>query len=225
MKMPRSIVAMLALLIGLVGLSPLAAADKSMPNLSGVWMLNAEMSDDPRSVMKEMMERGRGAQRGAENVGPGGPSNRGGGVRLPGTFSGASGVGGGGFQGAGGSGGVMGLVTLMSQGIDLLTIEHEDPAFRMVNSMGAGTLLFTDGRTIEIEEEDGGKIKTRTRWKKNRVVMQVTFPSKDGLRRSIMQSFELKGSVLVVTTTVAATSPSRPSKPVTLRRVYNRENS
>ncbi len=227
MKTPRSIVAVFALFIGLAVLSPLAAADKAKPDLSGVWVLNAAMSDDPREVMREMMGNRRGAQDGAENEGPGGVGRRerGGGQTLPGTFGGAGGVGGGGFQGAGGGGGVQSLVSLMSQGIDQLTITHEEPAFRILNSMEVGTLLYTDGRTIEVEEEGGGKIKTKTRWKKNRVVMQVAFPAKDGLRRSIVQSFELEGDVLVVTTTVAATSPTRPSQPVTLRRVYDRENT
>ena len=64
MKTPRSVVVVFALLIGVAALSPLAAADKAKPNLSGVWVLNAAMSDDPREVMREMTGGRRGAQRG-----------------------------------------------------------------------------------------------------------------------------------------------------------------
>ena len=233
---------------GTAGTGAALAADR--PDFTGVWELNAELSDDPREVMAERMEnarRGRSpgdAGRGGFGGGGGGGGASGGGAGGAGG-GGASGGGGGGFgagaRGGGGGGGgaggfgggfgasrgLMGLMQSMSQGIERLTISHEDPEMEIEDANGNGRLIFTDGRSVEREEEGGGKTKVKTRWKKNRVVVKVVFPTVDGMSRGIGLTYELDGpNRMIVTTSVSMGAAGRPSAPLEIKRVYDlREGS
>ena len=114
------------------------------------------------------------------------------------------------------------MMQSMSQGIQRLTISHQDPEMQIEDANGNARLIFTDGRTVEREEEGGGKTTVKTRWKKNRVVVKVGFPTVDGVRRGIGLTYELdEAKRLIVTTTVSMSAAGRPAAPLEIERVYD----
>ena len=121
----------------------------------------------------------------------------------------------------------MGLLGSFSQGIEQLTITHEEPMLQVVNAAGNPFVMFTDGRSLDQENEGGGKTKIRTRWKKSRVVFQVTYPVTDGQSASANLTYELaRPDQLMVTTTISVVGAGgRASRPLTIKRVYDRLES
>ena len=232
MMKPRDLIVAAIAISVVVWLTPAMAAEK--PNFTGSWTLNEERSDDPREVMAKMSQRrrapdgggittgGSGGSRGGGGGGGGGGGQTGGSAgSARGRGFGSGGVGGsrgGGF----GGGGARQMLQAFSQGIERLEIKHEDPALQVINATGTPFVMFTDGRSMDQENEDGGKTKIRTRWKKSRVVFQLTFPSSGGQTRSATLTYELEGNRLAVTTAVSVISVGRPAPPITLRRVYDR---
>jgi len=241
MKRAAILTAVLALL--LVSSASFAAADK--PNLAGLWGLNPELSDDVQGQFTELRENqmrnartGQGASGGlrggsqAGGGGGGGGGGRGGGGGAAagagggGALAAGSGIGGGGFRGAGGfggAGGIRGLVAMVSQGVEQLSILHEEPAVQITDANGNARLVYTDGREIEIEEEGGGTIRVKTKWKKKKLVTQIHFPTREQMTRMISLTYELEGpDRLIVVTVVSMSSTTRPSPPLTVKRVYDR---
>ena len=114
------------------------------------------------------------------------------------------------------------MMQSMSLGIQRLTILHEDPQMQIEDANANLRLLFTDGRSVEREDEGGGKTKVKTRWKKNRVVVKVGFPTVGGVSSGIGLTYELEGATrMVVTTVVSMSAAGRPSAPLAIRRVYD----
>ena len=242
----------IAVLCATAGVGAALAADR--PDFTGVWELNVELSEDPREVMQKIAENrrlGRAASSGSGGGGGGGAGRYGGGgggggggASLPGGGAGGAGGGGGGGSsargrgGAGGfggrsgaGGGLFGMMQSMSQGIGMLTISHEDPQMQIVDANGNTRLIFTDGRAVEIEQEGGGKTKVKSRWKKNRVVVKVVFPTIGGVASGVGLTYELDGPRrMIVTTSVSMSavnqSSATRSAPLQIRRVYDlRESS
>ncbi len=115
---------------------------------------------------------------------------------------------------------------MVSQGIQMLKIDHREPEMQIGDSNGNVRLIFTDGRLVEREDEDGGKTKVKTKWKKERVVVKVTFPTSEGVTPTIELTYEIDDSGrLVVTSSVSASGPGRPSPPLDVRRVYDLRES
>jgi hypothetical protein len=216
--------------------SPLAeAAPKEKPDLSGYWELNVELSENPQEQVQGMMENRRrrsNVSAGGAAGSPGGGGG-GGGAARGGGGGGALGAGGGAGATRGGfsssSGGVRslaGLLGVVSQGIQTLKIDHRAPEIQIEDSNGNVRSIFTDGRLIEREGEDGGKTKVKTKWKKDRVIVKVTFPTSGGVTPGIELSYEIDDlGRLVVTSVVSASGPGRPAAPLSVERVYDRRES
>ncbi len=116
----------------------------------------------------------------------------------------------------------MEMMQSMSLGIQRLTILHEEPQIQIEDSNGNIRLLFTDGRSVEREEEGVGKTKVKTRWKKDRVVVKVGFPTVGGIRSGVGLTYELEGrNRLIVTTSVSMSAAGSPAAPLEIRRVYD----
>lgn len=212
------------------------------PDFSGTWQLNTDLSDDVRAEFQRWMRSRRGGADAAGGGGGGGPragGGGGGGIGGRAGAGGAGGAGGGGFGGggqggfgaggaaarAGGARGLMGMMMAFSQGVATLRIHHADPELTIQNANGVANTVFTDGRVIEREEEEGGKTKVRTRWKKDRVQVNVDFPSRvaDGggtISPSLVLTYALdKQGRLVVSTTVGL---GGATPPFGVDRVYDR---
>ena len=215
-------------------LSPVVAgAAKEKPDFSGTWELNVELSEDPRQQVQEMIENrrrqakapsggGGGGRSGGGAGGAGGGGGGGGGI----GGAGGGGRGGGGFGGGGGVRSLMGLLGVVSQGVQMLKIDHREPEIRIEDANGNVRSIFTDGRLVERAEEGGGKTKVKTKWKKNRVVVKVTFPTSEGVTPGIELTYELDDrDRLIVTSSVSASGPGRPLAPLAVQRVYDRRES
>ena len=225
-----AVASILTLLFG-----PLAgAAAKEKPDFSGTWELNVELSENPQQRVQEMMENRRRQAKVSEGGagGGGGPGGGGGGAVARGGGGDGRSVGRstprerGGDGDFGGARDLMGLLGVVSQGVQMLKIEHREPAIQIEDANGNVRSIFTDGRLVEREEEDGGKTKVKTKWKKERVVVKVTFPTSGGVTSGIELTYEIDDyGRLVVTSSVSASSPGRPSPPLSIERVYDRRES
>jgi hypothetical protein len=155
-----------------------ATADTSRPaaahpDLSGVWRLNKELSDDVGARIQEAMETLR------QQMGPGGPGGERGGRRGgvgPGIGGGRGrGHGGGGAAGSdnptfedefggrrGGRGGPEGLAGL-AQGVEMLLITQEQDTIELVDGQDRTSRYFTDGRTLT-REVGGRRHSTTASW-------------------------------------------------------------
>ena len=117
----------------------------------------------------------------------------------------------------------MGLMRAFSSGSEMVTISYDDPEMAFEDANGVGNIVFTDGRVVVREEEGGGKTKVKTRWKKNRLIVSVTFPtmSSDGqmVSPSVNLTYEIdQDGRLRVSTTVGV---GGRTPPFTVERVYD----
>ena len=109
-----------------------------------------------------------------------------------------------------------------SQGAQRLTITQAEPEFTFVNANGVASTVFTDGRVQEREEDGGGKTKVKSRWKKGKLAISVSFPGGGaGTTPTLTQNYSLnKDGRLLVTTTVGVGGGTRP---FTVKRFYDRQ--
>jgi len=193
------------------------AAQEKPPDLNGVWLLNAELSDDARQKMQEAMRdrfRGRGGRRGPGGGFPGGGPGAGG-------FPGGGGPGrdgmpprdgrnGNGAPDRDGDGGRRGAAFL--EGYDRLTIE--DGAEEIHISYGDDMRIYrTDGREVD-RETARGHAKVKARWDDGRLVIESK-----GERLGSREVFELEAETgrLVLTQILDGRMGQ-----VKIRRVYDR---
>lgn len=153
-------------------------------DLSGEWILNEELSDDPRQALRRMRIARGGAGDGGfsgrgGNVGRGGGGRGGGGAAVGG---GAGGGGRGGAGGAGGGGGGQGPPGLggpgggrggppgigggANAGADALSIRMLDGGVRITDSRGVALVLKTDREWYEV----GERREIQAFWKKAKLV-------------------------------------------------------
>jgi hypothetical protein len=191
---------------------------ESPVDLSGTWVLNAKESDDPQEQLRRWVQ--------ARGVGGGA-----GGGAAPSTGSGDDGGsydvarGGSGRGMAGIGGGLMAMMERFSQNSEKLTIAQGDPEVTITNAAGQSNMVYTDGRVVESTNEEGGKTKVKTRWKKDKMIIDIDFPSRHNpaggtLTPSLTMTYSLdKNSRLLLESTVGigATVP-----PLTVERVYDR---
>jgi hypothetical protein len=184
-------------------------------DINGTWVLNVEASDDPREELRRWMQ--------ARGSGAGGPSG------APGTGAGENpqdGYQGGGAGFAGAGGGLMALMERFSQGAERLTIVQNEPEVTITNAAGASNMVFTDGRVVERVDEGGGKTKVKTRWKKERMIIDIDFPTQPNPAGgtltptlTMIYSLDKNGRLLLASTVgIGAAVP-----PFTVERVYDRE--
>jgi hypothetical protein len=186
-------------------------------DLSGTWVLNTAESEDPQEQLRRWVQaRGVGGA-----AGGGGAPGTGAGDDS-GSYDVARG-GGAGMAGIGG--GLMGMMQRFSQNTEKLTIVQQDPEVTITNAAGQANMVFTDGRVVESTGEDGGKTKVKTRWKKDKMIIDIDFPSRPNpaggtLTPSLTMTYSLdKNDRLLLSSTVGigATIP-----PLTVERVYDR---
>ena len=190
-------------------------------DLSGTWVLNTAESDDAQEEFRRWVT--------ARGVG-GGAGGAGG---APGTGAGDGGTGSNDVAGGGGGrgmaaigGGLLAMMQQFSQGLEKLTIQQGDPEVTITNAAGQANMVFTDGRVVESSGEDGGKTKIKTRWKKEKMIIDIDFPPRPNpaggtLTPSLIMTYSLdKSGRLLLSSTVGigATVP-----PLTVARVYDRE--
>lgn len=189
-------------------------AAKKHPDLSGEWVLNRDVSADPR-------ESGDG--RGGRD--PEGRGRRGGG--MPGGFGG--GPRGGGFPGGpggfgpGGGGDERQMREQMGEAQELLraaptsmVVTYTDPKLAIVARDGRVRTLYADKRKIKTAN---GNAETQARWDGDRLVVETKFGS-----IKVVEGYVVTGGQLVVTARMDAPGGGRGDgpKPPELRRVYDR---
>ncbi|MDE2690366.1 MAG: hypothetical protein OXI49_07595 [Acidobacteriota bacterium] len=179
--------ALVAVLVSLATGEPAEAQRGGAPSvdLGGEWILNEELSDDPRQAMRRMrIARGAPGDGGFSgrggNVGRGGGGRRGGGSAVGGGAGGAGrgGAGGAGAGGAGGQGGLgpggpgggqggpPGIGRGASVGADALSIRMLDGGVQIADSRGVALVLKTDREWYEV----GERREIQAFWKKAKLV-------------------------------------------------------
>jgi hypothetical protein len=122
-------------------------------------------------------------------------------------------------------GGLLAMMERFSQNSEKLTIAQGDPEVTITNAAGQSNMVFTDGRVVESTGEDGGKTKVKTRWKKEKMIIDIDFPSRPNpaggtLTPSLTMTYSLDKSgrlLLASTVGIGATVP-----PLSVGRVYDR---
>ena len=173
--------ALVAVVVFLATGEPAEAQRGGTPSvdLSGEWILNEELSDDPRQAMRRMrIARGGGGDGGFSgrggNVGRGGGGRRGGGGAVGGGAGGAgaggAGPGQGGGPGPGGPGGGRGGPPVIGRGADVgaeaLGIRMLDGGVQITDSRGVSLVLKTDREWYEV----GERREIQAFWKKAKLV-------------------------------------------------------
>lgn len=179
--------------------TPPAAGAPPLPNLSGQWHLNKDVSDDPQQKLHPDSEGGSGGS------GSGGSS-------------GSGGRGFGGRRGRRGSSGDDGSGTpgpSLFEGRATLTIRHQEPELRITDGAGRERVIYTDGREVEEERSFGGTTKVQARWKDGHV--EVTSKPEHGPKTVETYAIAADGTQLTVTTQI----DRRRGSAVTIRSVYD----
>ncbi len=177
--------ALVAVLVSLATGEPAEAQRGGAPSvdLGGEWILNEELSDDPRQAMRRLRIARGGAGDGGfsgrgGNVGRGGGGRGGGGGAVGGGAGGAGrggagGAGGAGGQGGpgpggpgGGQGGPLGIGRGASVGADALNIRMLDGGVQIADSRGVALVLKTDREWYEV----GERREIQAFWKKAKLV-------------------------------------------------------
>lgn len=178
------------------------------PNLSGLWVLNEELSDDPKDKMKEFKSGTDQGYRGG-SIGPGSDrSGRGHGGR-------------GGRMGSGPrKGGMDSSRTKMARVVHparSIEIKHENPLMVIVDDQGRVKRLYTDNRGSSISASGGMNQQVSTAgWEKDELVVETT-SVKNG---RFIQRYKLEagGSRLSLVTEMAM---QKATKIITIRTLYD----
>jgi hypothetical protein len=218
MNVSRTPVA-LGLCLALVGAATAHGQDaaKTHPDLSGEWVLNRELSADPRESAE--------GRRGREGRDPEGRGRRGGG--MPGGFGG--GPPGGGFPGGGFGPGAGDDERQMREQMDQaqqllrdvptsMVMTYTDPKLAIVARDGRIRTLYADKRKVKTAN---GNAETQARWDGGRLIVETRFGS-----IKVVEGYALaeNGDQLIVTARMDAPGAGRGDgpKPPELRRVYDR---
>ena len=189
-------------------------------DLSGTWVLNVEESDDLQEEHRRWVQA-----RGVGGSAAGGPA--------PSTGAGDGGSGSYDVAGAGGGrgmaavgGGLLGMMERFTQNSEKLTIAQADPEVTITNAAGQANKVFTDGRVVESVGEDGGKTKVKTRWKKEKMIIDIDFPTRENptggtLTPSLTMTYSMDKSGRLVLASTVGLGAQIP--PLTVERVYDRE--
>jgi len=205
------VAAMLAI-IALPGVGSGLSPDESQ-DLTGTWVLDPDMSDDPRQVMDGSERDGQTAPRGGFGI-PGGGGRRGG-------MSGPGGMGG---PGLGGrrtdpdeAARVRDVLRDALAGSARMTISQEGDAITIATPDGATQRIHVDGGKRRERAAAGVEVERKARWDDGQLVMDVSV--KDSPAR-YKETWRREGGKLTIS--VKAEGP-QGGAPIVARRVYQRE--
>ncbi len=182
-------------------------ASEERPDFTGSWVLNEELSENPRDKMRQSMGGGRSGGGGMGGGGRGGGSGMGGGGR-----GGGSGMGGGGRGGSMGGSGMGGDREAMRQRF----ADAAAKAARLEITQGEElSILYADG-SLRVVPVDGEAGDIKSHWKGDRLVVEL---KGDG-GRQIKETLQLAedGARLHVTTRMSG-DLNRPT--ISFLRVYD----
>ncbi|MEN8179559.1 MAG: hypothetical protein ABFS39_13210 [Pseudomonadota bacterium] len=184
------------------------------PDLSGLWTLNREMSDNPREKIKEATQQARSASRGQGHsrggMGRGGQRSGG----MGGRPSSARMVG----RGRGRPGGEsmsQGLRALLN-GPETMELTHEEPMLLIVTDDGKRQRVFTDMRGASVSAMGGmDQNVTIAGWEQDVLVIETT----TSLHPRLIQEFKLDADThrLLVRTIV---QPLWLAEKIIINRLY-----
>jgi hypothetical protein len=186
--------------------APARAGEDRVPgasvDLSGVWVLDREKSDDAREKMREAMGGPGGRS------GPGGP-----GGRRPGSGGGAPGAGGGPPPGAVGGQDPREAMKALFEPAEEITITQTPREIEVDETFGELRRFRPNGRTYKT---DNGLSETKAEWKDG--VLHVETKGGPGAKR--VETWELSPDGRRLTVRVEVEGGRMPD--LTLTRVYNR---
>ena len=205
-----SLLAVLCLLAAWTA-APLFAADEDLPDLSGHWEMDQELSEDPMEKMRES----RGGMRGGGGFGGRGGGGFGGG-RGGGFGGGSGGMGGGPGRGGGDRPSreeMQQRMEEMRRGHDRLTIVQADSQVRIAFADGREQVLTTDNKK-QVLDTPVGEVEVKARWRDAGLVVNTR-----GDRRSTTETYYVTadGSLLTV---MVEMDPPGPMGPVSFKRIY-----
>jgi len=180
-------------------------------DLSGIWILNADESDDPREQMDQM------------GGGTGGGGMRGGGGARP-----SGGMGGGMRGGRGGTGGgamdpekMQQTMEMVRQAARRIDLQQGDSTVTLVYDRAHSLMLHTDGRGLEQELPAGAKMEITAGWKGRYFVVEREIDGGGKITEEYMISTRT-GQLYVITRLELG---SRMPQPLEFRRVYDSASS
>ncbi|MCH9649853.1 MAG: hypothetical protein K0U98_16565 [Deltaproteobacteria bacterium] len=212
-------VAVLATFLFLLHRAAEAAPDletQEVPNLSGIWHLNQELSEDPREKMSGSrggLRGGAGRGRGGGGGSFGGPGGRrGGSLGGGGGRSGGSGSRGGGRRSGVPRGGSEGLAA----GSERIEIDQGPLEIAVTNGVGRTQVLFADGQERE-EFLRGYVTQVVTRWEGAKLVSEFVREAGPTMTRT----YELTEDGRLQITIDRAGNGSRNRNGMSFFRVYD----
>jgi hypothetical protein len=173
------------------------SASAPLPDYSGVWKLNRELSDDPAQAMKEWHGSSGGGSGSSGGWHGHGRGRRGGGGGNSGDAE----------SGAGEPSAFAALETL--------TIRHSEPSITIVDAAGREHSLTTDGKTFEEERSHGGTTKVAATWRDGH--LEIVSAPERGPRWTETYAITADRSQLTVTTKIEGSRGGA----ATIRRVYD----
>ncbi len=177
------------------------------PDLSGTWVLNEALSDDPREQIKAAMKKGRG-----------GMGGKGGGGHGKGKGKGRGGMGRGGEgQNAEGQGSPLKKFMKTMLLAETLELTHEEPSLLILTDGENQRRVYTDNRGSRISANSAGRQKVVTAgWERNILFVEITSNNEPRLIQKYKLNTEPRQ--LWVSTTV---QQSNSKSPVVINRVYD----
>lgn len=196
--------------LALAGLILAAAPSKTVPDLSGTWQINEDLSQTPQQAMRQAGEEGPHGPRGGHG-GMGGHGRRGGG-----GFPGGGG-GGEGFPGGPGGGPPQdGRGHGFEEAAATMTIAWSAPQLTVTTGEHK-RVLWTDDRKVKEQGPAGKTVKVRSRWTDDGSLEVVT-KMEDGPTRTEIFEMTHDGRRLFVLIGLEGRGP----RPIQFRRVYDR---
>ena len=182
--------------------------------MAGTWLLDEQLSEDPREAMRDAMRGGRGGMR----MGGGGPPGGGGGGGRPGSGGGGR-PGGGGAPGGGGGrpdpgAGGPGLGWATSNEIE---ITSKDPGLMMANETGLLRYVVADGLWVERKLPDGSRAEIKSEWADGK--LQITTAADRGFKST--ETWEMLPEADRLVLILEIESP-RLDEPISVRRVFDK---
>ena len=182
--------------------------------MAGTWLLDEQLSEDPREAMRDAMRGGRGGMR----MGGGGPPGGGGGGGRPGSGGGGR-PGGGGAPGGGGGrpdpgAGGPGLGWATSNEIE---ITSKDPGLMMANETGLLRYVVADGLWVVRKLPDGSRAEIKSEWADGK--LQITTAADRGFKST--ETWEMLPEADRLVLILEIESP-RLDEPISVRRVFDK---